>query len=224
MFKKKKKSYSFPGCICHILAWCHISCSFTHDTSFLYSALPVTPAWSLPSCLLQMWCSYSCVYAYCVVLYLYILCSLWSLLPNLWSVKCSGDCANLPDCITCISQVFHSFFPPPLLTVSVSGLHRSYSFLQTCPFNTSLPVLSVLSCQLFLPGCCAGHTQGLADHQQHWHHERRSQGLLVHPLCRKPVLVQRWRGEALTFFYYLLSYFSSSYAHLSRQPWWGLAR
>ncbi|XP_019474123.1 dynamin-3-like isoform X4 [Meleagris gallopavo] len=33
------------------------------------------------------------------------------------------------------------------------------------------------------------HPEGLADHQQYWHHERRIQGILVRSNCRKPVLV-----------------------------------
>lgn len=37
----------------------------------------------------------------------------------------------------------------------------------------------------------AGDSQGLADRQQHRHHERRLEGLLVRPHCRKSVLVQR---------------------------------
>lgn len=42
-----------------------------------------------------------------------------------------------------------------------------------------------------------GDPQGLADHQQHRHHEGRGQGVLVRPHRRVPVLVQRRRGEAL---------------------------
>lgn len=36
-----------------------------------------------------------------------------------------------------------------------------------------------------------GDPQGVADHQQHRHHERRLQGVLVRPHRREPVLVQR---------------------------------
>lgn len=35
----------------------------------------------------------------------------------------------------------------------------------------------------------AGDSEGLADRQQHWHHERRLEGLLVCPHGRKLVLV-----------------------------------
>lgn len=35
-----------------------------------------------------------------------------------------------------------------------------------------------------------GDQEGLADHQQHRHHEGRSQGVLVRPHRRVPVLVQ----------------------------------
>lgn len=61
-----------------------------------------------------------------------------------------------------------------------------------------LLVLSILPSELLTPDCCAGHTQRLADHQQHRHHEGWSQGILVHPHCREPVLVQGWWGEAFT--------------------------
>lgn len=48
---------------------------------------------------------------------------------------------------------------------------------------------------LFIPVRVQGHQEGLADHQQHRHHEGRSQGVLVRPHRRVPVLVQRRRGE-----------------------------
>lgn len=51
-------------------------------------------------------------------------------------------------------------------------------------------VLSVPLSELLTLGCCTGRTQGLADHQQHWHHEGWSQGILVYPHSREPVLVQ----------------------------------
>lgn len=51
-------------------------------------------------------------------------------------------------------------------------------------------VLSVPLSELLTLGCCTGRTQGLGDHQQHWHHEGWSQGILVYPHSREPVLVQ----------------------------------
>lgn len=41
----------------------------------------------------------------------------------------------------------------------------------------------------------SGHSQRLADHQQHQHHEGGSQGVLVCADCREPLLVQGWWGE-----------------------------
>lgn len=41
----------------------------------------------------------------------------------------------------------------------------------------------------------SGDQEGLADHQQHRHHEGRSEGVLVCPHRRVSVLVQRRRGE-----------------------------
>lgn len=40
-----------------------------------------------------------------------------------------------------------------------------------------------------------GHPQGVADHQQHQHHEGRREGVLVCADCREPVLVQGWWGQ-----------------------------
>lgn len=41
----------------------------------------------------------------------------------------------------------------------------------------------------------SGDQEGLANHQQHQHHERRSQRVLVRPHSRVAVLVQGWWGE-----------------------------
>lgn len=66
----------------------------------------------------------------------------------------------------------------------------SHVSLSICLF--SVPI-QLFTSPAFL-SYCVGDQERLANYQ-HQHHEGRVKGVLVHPDCRVPVLVQRWGGE-----------------------------
>lgn len=82
-----------------------------------------------------------------------------------------------------LSEKLSELFQPLPSPLALSGveLHRSITRVRA------------LCC-----GCLADRPQGLADHQQHWLHEGRSQEVLVHPDDADFVLVQGRFGETLT--------------------------